>query len=254
MTENLQYHLFEDIKLGIVCPMANEKEQVRKFIPAVLKQCKCFKQVTFFAILDNVSKDGTVDIVKKLEQQICELKFVWAPENRCVVDAYIRGYREALAGGCDWILEIDAGFSHQPTEIPQFFETMGRGYDCIFGSRFCKGGRFRNANLKRYLISKGGTLLTNILLGTNLKDMTGGFELFSRSALQIVLNKGIQSRGHFFQTEIKVYCRKLKITEVPITYSNPSSIVSSSVMNDIIAGASHGSKDQCCRYIHCLTQ
>ncbi len=221
-----------DLNLGIVCPMANEKDTIRAFITDVLKQCKNFKRVKFFAILDNASTDGTVGIVKEIEHQTKELRLVWAPENRCVVDAYIRGYREALRSGCNWILEIDAGFSHQPSEIPQFFETMQQGYDCVFGSRFCKGGKFTGRNLKRYLISRGGTYLANMIIGTNLRDMTSGFELFSRPALQMVLDKGIRSRGHFFQTEIKAFCHKLNIIEVPITYSNPSVSVNGSVLFD----------------------
>ena len=215
--------------------MANEKETVRSFIPDVLKHCKGFKKSIFYAILDNASTDGTIDIVKEIELQTSELRLVWAPENQCVVDAYLRGYREALASDCDWILEIDAGYSHQPSEIPLFFETMQQGYDCVFGSRFCKGGKFTGRNFQRYLISRGGTFLANMTVGTKLRDMTSGFELFSNSALKLVLDKGICSRGHFFQTEIKTFCRNLKITEIPITYSNPSVSVNSSVLFDSLS-------------------
>ena len=224
--------MIQEISLGIVCPMANEKETIRLFIADVLKRCQGFKRVTFFAIFDKASTDGTVDIVKDLERRTPTLRMVWAPENRCVVDAYIRGYREALQSGCDWILEIDAGFSHQPSEIPQFFETMKQGYECVFGSRFCKGGKFADHNTKRHLISRGGTYLANAMLGTKLCDMTSGFELFSNAALQMVLDKGIRSRGHFFQTEIRTYCHRLNISEVPITYSNPSVSVNGSVLFD----------------------
>jgi dolichol-phosphate mannosyltransferase len=212
--------------------MANEKNTVREFISAVLEKCQGFKKVTFFAILDNMSKDGTIDIIKDLDQEWPQLKFIWAPENRCVVDAYMRGYQEAMKAGCNWILEIDAGFSHQPSEISRFFVEMGRGYDCVFGSRFCKGGKFKNFTLRRFLISKGGTLLTNLMLGTKLKDMTSGFELFSHATMQMILDKGIQSRGHFFQTEIRVFCRNLNIIEIPISYSNPSYSVDFFVIKD----------------------
>ena len=227
--------MIEKIKLGIVCPMANEKETVRSFIPDVLKHCKGFNKLIFYAILDNASTDGTIDIVKEIELQTAELRLVWAPENQCVVDAYIRGYREALISDCDWILEIDAGYSHQPSEIPLFFETMQQGFDCVFGSRFCRGGKFAGHNFQRYLISRGGTFLANMIIGTKLRDMTSGFELFSKSALKLVLAKGIRSRGHFFQTEIKTFCRKLKITEVPITYSNPSVSINSIILFDSLS-------------------
>lgn len=72
--------------------------------------------------------------------------------------------------------------------------------------------------LFRRVISRGGSLVTNILVGTQLQDMTSGFELFSRKSLEMVLARGVHSRAHFFQTEIKYYCRNLRVKEVPITY------------------------------------
>jgi len=223
---------FSEVNLGIVCPMANERQTAVELVNSVLQQCRNFKSVKFFAVFDNKCKDGTFDLLSQLPDKPPELQVIWAPEDRCVVDAYIRGYQEALNAGCDWILEIDAGFSHQPAEIPQFFDKMAQGCDCVFGSRFCKGGNFSDAPLSRYFLSRAGTILTNLLLGSKLKDMTSGFELFTSAALQKILDKGIQSRGHFFQTEIKVYCRNLKTAEVPIHYSAPSKNVNTAVIMD----------------------
>jgi dolichol-phosphate mannosyltransferase len=223
---------FSKIALGIVCPMANERDTGVEFVRAVLDKCVGFRSLSFFAVLDNKCKDGTVELLRDLAKAVPDLKVVWAPENRCVVDAYVRGYKEALGAGCDWILEIDAGFSHQPSEIPQFFEKMAEGYDCVFGSRFCEGGRFTDSPWRRRFISRGGTILANILLGTRLADMTSGFEMFTRKALGEVLAKGIRSRGHFFQTEIKTFCRKMKVVEVPIHYRSPSENVNAAVLLD----------------------
>jgi len=221
-----------DINLGIVCPMANERETAVELVRTALEQCKGFKSVKFFAVLDNTCKDGTFDLLKDLADKPPELQLIWAPENTCVVDAYMRGYREALAADCDWILEMDAGFSHQPAEIPQFFDKMAEGFDCVFGSRFCKGGQFTDAPMSRYIISKWGSVLANLLLGTRLADMTSGFEMFTKIALAAALDKGINSRGHFFQTEIKAYCRNMRVTEVPIHYSQPSQTVDTTVLMD----------------------
>jgi dolichol-phosphate mannosyltransferase len=220
------------VKLGIVCPMANERARAVEFVKSVLAQCVGFASVKFFAVLDNACTDGTVDVLRQVQDEVCELEVVWAPEDTCVVDGYVRGYKEALASGCDWILEIDAGFSHQPGEIPQFFEHMIQGYDCVFGSRFCEGGKFTEAPLSRYLISRAGSIVSNVLLGTRLKDMTSGFELFGRGALEQVLAKGIASRGHFFQTEIKFHCRNMNTVEAPIHYRAPSQNVNAGVLLD----------------------
>lgn len=211
-----------DVCLGIACPMANEGDEAVRFVRAVLEKCTGFRDVRFFAVFDRVTTDHSLEQMRQFAEVEPRLRVVWAPENRCVVDAYVRGYREALAAGCDWILEIDAGFSHRPEDIPQFFERMQEGYDCVFGSRFMPGGRIYQSSLKRYLVSKLGTVLTNAAVGTSLHDMTSGFELFSRRALEMVLRRGIASRGHFFQTEIKIHCRSLRTVEVPIQYKAAS--------------------------------
>src|SRR5690348_11097790 len=166
------------VSLGIACPMANEGTEAVRFVREVLEQCNGFRSVKFFAVLDRATTDNTLELLREYAMAEPRLQVVWAPENRCVVDAYVRGYREALAAGSDWILEVDAGFSHQPEDMPQFFDAMRQGYDCVFGSRFITGGRFDGSTGKRYLVSRGGTILTNLLLGTKQTDMTSGFELF----------------------------------------------------------------------------
>ena len=213
--------------------MANEQHTAERFVREVLHECRIadVERVTFVAVLDRACKDGTRSVLERLAIDESDLRIIWAPENRTVVDAYTRGYREALAAGCDWILEIDAGYSHHPKDIPQFFREMIKGSDCVFGSRFCKGGSIKSSP-RRHLISKGGTVLSNLLLGTRLTDMTSGFELFSREALTAILAKGVRSRGHFFQTEMKAYCRDLEVVEVPIRYETGSDSVTNGVLVD----------------------
>lgn len=212
----------ENIAIAIVCPMANESHSAVEFVRQVLDQCIGFRSVEFFVVLDGVSKDNTLDLLRSYSQVDARLKPVWAPENRCVVDAYVRGYREAIASGADWVLEIDAGFSHKPSDIPPFLKKMEQGYDCVFATRFAYGGKIEGSSAKRKILSRGGTVLTNLVLRTKLTDMTSGFQLFRREILEGILKKGIFSRGPFFQTEMKAYCSNLKIAEVPIIYSMAS--------------------------------
>ena len=221
-----------DISLAIACPMANEAETATRFVDSVLANCAAVGSRKFLAIVDQASKDDTRKILEAHGAIVPELTVVWAPENRNVVDAYVRGYREALQTNADWILEIDAGFSHQPSDIPRLLEKMREGHDCVFGSRFCPGGSFVDHSFARYWISFGGTLVTNLLLGTKLTDMTSGFQLFTRDALETILRRGIRSRGPFFQTEMKAHCRDLNVVEVPIQYRSPTHVVGSTALGD----------------------
>jgi dolichol-phosphate mannosyltransferase len=226
--------LTQSIHLGIICPMANEQDTAERFTKEILRESDTVKKVTLFVILDNSCTDNTLDIERRLAEEDERIHVVWAPENKCVVDAYIRGYEVAVQANCDWILEIDAGYSHQPSDMHKFFKKLnsGNNYDCILGSRFCKGGGLSELPLGRFILSKWGTIVSNLLLGTNLSDMTSGYQLFKREVLQMVLDKGIQSRGHFFQTEMKAFCSNMNLTEVPIHYKSPSSNMNLKIIMD----------------------
>ena len=109
-------------------------------------------------------------------------------------------------------------FGHNPKNILNFIKYINNDYDCIYGSRFCKDGKMLNSSLIRSIFSKGGSLLTKFFFSINLMDTTSGYQMFKRNVLKKIINKKLLSRNRFFQTEIKIYTRKLKIKEVPIQY------------------------------------
>src|ERR1051325_1158247 len=95
----------KDISLAIACPMANEAETATRFVDSVLMNCEAVGSRKFLAIVDEASTDDTRKILESHAANVRELTVVWAPESRNVVDAYVRGYRAALATNADWILE-----------------------------------------------------------------------------------------------------------------------------------------------------
>jgi dolichol-phosphate mannosyltransferase len=212
-------------RLGVVIPLSNEEATVTELLKRVLLQLSDNDRV--FCVVDHTSKDTTRRQVEEYSLKDLRVLLVWAPENRCVVDAYFAGYQAAINAGAQWILEMDGGFSHLPEEIPLFIAAINQGYDYVAGCRFMKGGSYKGA-VTRKMISWGGAKLSNFLLGTRMRDMTSGFECFSRSAMLLVLKHGVRSRAHFFQTEIKYLLRNSKWVEVPISYSNPSKSVGAS--------------------------
>lgn len=205
-------------RLGVVIPLANEESTLRELLRRVLAQLEDHDRL--FCVLDGVSRDRTLEQVREIASSDPRVMVILAPENRCVVDAYFRGYREALANGCKWILEMDGGFTHCPEDIPKFLVALGKGFDFAAGSRFIRGGTYRG-RCSRWLLSRGGSVLANLLLGTRMKDMTGGFEAFSRRALSCVVERGVRSRAHFFQTEIRYLMHEWSWVEIPIHYDNP---------------------------------
>ena len=204
--------------IAIFTPLANEEKTAKQFILEVLSYKKYFNKFNFFIILDKASKDNTYKIVEKLEKKNKSLKLIWAPKNKTVVDAYMAGYKTCLKTKSEWILEIDGGGSHNPKNIVNFLKFMNFDYDCIYGSRFCKGGKMLNSNFIRYLFSKGGSLLSKVFFKINLADTTSGYQMFKRKILKKIVNKKLLSRDRFIQTEMKIYTRKLNVKEVPIQY------------------------------------
>ncbi|HSI35129.1 MAG: glycosyltransferase family 2 protein [Phycisphaerae bacterium] len=218
-----------DERLAIVTPLANERDTIDELVRRTLPHLGPADR--FFMVFDNACKDGAVDRARELAATDPRIEVVWAPQNRCVVDAYFAGYRAALAGGFDWILEMDGGLSHRPEEIPRFVAAMRQGYDYAGGSRFIPDGSI-SGPLFRRAVSRGGTLLSNLLLRTRMRDMTSGFECFTHAALSKVVAAGVRSRAHFFQTEIRYMMHQLRWTEVPINYGCPSKSVGKSSLKE----------------------
>jgi dolichol-phosphate mannosyltransferase len=213
--------------------MANESNDFDCFISRLKQILDFMESGTVYLIVDNVSKDNTRELCDQLAAADSRFKSVWAPENKNVVDAYLRGYREA-APCHDFIIEMDAGMSHDPAALPMFLRALNEGNECAFGSRFINGGSIWNSTFKRRFLSKSGTLLSNLLLGTKMKDMTSGYQGFHVSAVRNLLQYELLSKGHFYQTEVRYLMRKYRYIEVPIHYRTPSPNISvKSVSNSI---------------------
>lgn len=207
-------------KTIIVMPVANEEESMANVIESIL--ALPYDNLYLYPVIDSYSKDRTEEIIRSYEHT-GRVKCIFYKESRGVISCYLEGFRRALADDAEQIIEMDGGGSHNPEEIPQFIEALEKGYECVWGSRFVEGGDISNHPLYRRILSSGGTLLANLVLGTKLKDMTSGFEAFQRDVLENMNLDKFLSTGHMYQTEMRYYCRNRKSLEVPIHYIGGSS-------------------------------
>jgi dolichol-phosphate mannosyltransferase len=219
------------VRLAVVVPLASEEATITDFLTRVAAQL-CADDIVF-CVLDTASHDHTREKVKAFSLRDPRVRLVWAPENRSVMDAYFRGYREAFEAGAEWILEMDGGMSHLPEEIPRYIDLIGHGYDYVAGCRFIEGGS-HTGSLRRRLVSRSGSILAQVVLGTRMRDMTSGFEMFSRRAMAHVLRRGVRSRANFFQTEIKYMLRNARWTEVPINYRSTNDHIASGSIGEAL--------------------
>lgn len=215
-------------KTIVVMPVANEEKTMEQLLDRLLELP--YDNLFVYPVIDDYSKDRTEEIIRKKEEETGRVKCIYYKESGGVITCYLEGFRQALADGAEWIVEMDGGMSHLPEELPRFLEKLEAGYECVWGSRFMKGGEMKNLPLYRRFLSRGGTFLSNFVLGTHLRDMTSGFEAFTAEVMNEMNLDAILSKGHMYQTEMRYYCRNKKTVEVPIHYvGGESSLKGSSV-------------------------
>ena len=216
-------------KTIIVMPVANEEETMGAVLDEIL--ALPYDNLYIYPIIDSYSKDRTEEIIRDREKRSNKVKCIFYQGSKGVISCYLEGFRQALADGAERIIEMDGGGSHLPAEIPRFIGKLDEGYECVWGSRFTAGGSMHDQPLYRRILSKGGTWLSNLVLGTRLKDMTSGFEAFQRAILEELKLDEFLSTGHMYQTEMRYYCRNRRTVEVPIHYEgSASSLKGSSVV------------------------
>jgi dolichol-phosphate mannosyltransferase len=224
-----------EMNFAIIVPMANEEADFHLFVDEMAIMMDRLRSGTVYFIVDRVSTDNTLKLCEDLSAKDGRFVTVWSPENRNVVDAYMRGYRVAYENGHEIIIEMDAGLSHDPRAVPMFLRVLNEGNECAFGSRFINGGSIQKSSYKRIFLSKFGTLVSNILLGTKMYDMTSGFQGFHATVVKQFIDYPLQSKAHFYQTELRYLLRKKRYAEIPIHYRAPSPRVSrNAIINSII--------------------
>jgi dolichol-phosphate mannosyltransferase len=224
---------------AVVIPMANEQEEFQPFVSSLTEVLDMLEGGTVYFIVDTVSKDNTLELCTAQSAKDSRFVTVWSPENKNVVDAYLRGYKDALKNKHEFIIEMDAGLSHDPKALPMFLRVLNEGNECAFGSRFINGGSICDSTWKRTFLSKIGTILSNVLLGSKMYDMTSGFQGFHASIVEKFLAYRLLSKAHFYQTELRYLLRKTRYAEIPIHYRAPSPSVSTKAIFNSMAVLLH---------------
>ena len=151
-------------------------------------------------VVDDASPDGTGEIADRLAAELRYVSVLHRPRKEGLGPAYVAGFRRALADGADLVVEIDCDFSHDPSDVPRLLEAA-RAADVVLGSRYIRGGGVHNWGLARRVISRGGSTYARLLLGSSVRDLTGGFKCIRREVLETIPLDEVSSRGYAFQIE-----------------------------------------------------
>ena len=199
----------------IVIPTYNEIENIEAIIKAVFAQ----SDELHILIVDDNSPDATADKVRELQKNYPNRLFLEVrTEKKGLGTAYIHGFQWALTHNYEYIFEMDADFSHNPTDLLGLYEACQQGADVAIGSRYVKGVNVVNWPLQRILLSYGASIYVRVITGMKIKDPTAGFVCYHRRVLEHINLKTIRFVGYAFQIEMKyrAYLKNFKITEVPI--------------------------------------
>jgi dolichol-phosphate mannosyltransferase len=204
-------------RAALCLPTYNERENIEAMIEALGTVLDTERDVVL--VIDDGSPDGTGEIADRLAAEHAWVSVLHRTSKEGIGPAYIAGFRQALAEGFDLVLEMDCDFSHDPSDVPRLI-AASENADLVLGSRYAPGGGTANWGLLRRIVSRGGCLYAQILLGMRVRDLTGGFKCFRRAALDAVDLDALSAHGYAFQIETtyRIHRAGLRIQEVPITF------------------------------------
>jgi dolichol-phosphate mannosyltransferase len=208
----------------VIIPTYNEKENIVQIIKSVLDQPKDFDLL----IIDDNSPDGTADLVKELQANLntpteTKIHLMQRAGKLGLGTAYIEGFRFAIEKGYDYVLEMDADFSHDPRDLQRLYFTCSEdGYDLSIGSRYSTGVNVVNWSMKRVLMSYFASKYVRMITGIPLHDTTAGFVCYKRQVLEKIPLDRVKFVGYAFQIEMKFLTWKygFKLKEVPIVFTD----------------------------------
>jgi len=219
----------------VIVPTYNERENIRRLVDAVLRQDGRLEVL----VVDDGSPDGTGQIVAELEAADSRVHLLERAKKMGLGTAYIAGFRWALERDYEYVLEMDADFSHDPAHLPQFLSAI-QDADLVLGSRY-QQGRVTVVNwpIARLLLSYSANLYARAVTGLPVWDATGGFKCFRRAVLESIDFSHVRSNGYAFQIEMsfRAWKRSFRIAEIPIVFvdrTEGTSKMSKSIVREAI--------------------
>ena len=199
----------------VVVPTYNEYENVERLVKAIFD----YQPEIHILFVDDSSPDGTGELIKKMQSKSKQIHLLERTQKEGLGRAYIAGFKVALEKGFQYIFEMDADFSHNPKELPNFLKAIEEN-DLVLGSRYIHGVNVVNWPLKRLLLSYYANVYTRIITGLPIRDATGGFKCFRRNVLETIDLDTIRSNGYGFQIELsfKAWRKGFRIKEIPIIF------------------------------------
>lgn len=203
------------MKSLVIIPTYNEIDNIERIIEKVLPQHESIEML----IVDDNSPDGTGDKVLEIMKDNPKVHILQRQGKMGLGSAYVAGFKYAIANEYDFVIEMDADFSHNPNDVPRLLKAIEHN-DLVIGSRYVQGVNVVNWPMSRLLLSYFASYYVKIITGMKVDDPTGGFKCFRRTVLETIDFNEIMSDGYSFQVEMnyRVYKKGLRVKEIPIVF------------------------------------
>ena len=222
----------------VIIPTFNEIENIEPIIHSVFALEGDFH----ILVVDDNSPDGTAEVVTTLQERYSDRLFLEVRHGKSGLGtAYIHGFKWAIERKYEYIFEMDADFSHAPSDLIRLRQACIDGADVAVGSRYKKGINVVNWPLHRILLSYGASFYVKLITGMKVHDPTAGFVCYRRMVLETINLDSIKFIGYAFQIEMKfrAHLQNYKIEEVPIIFTDRirgKSKMSASIINEAVFG------------------
>src|SRR5947209_1291807 len=215
----LTTHLLTTYQGRILVSLATYNE--RDNLAPLIREIHEFAPAAHVLVIDDNSPDGTGGLADELAAADPRIHVMHRAGKLGLGTAILAGMRYAMDEGYDYLVNMDADFSHHPRYLPAILAGMRR-YDVMIGSRYVKGGGTMNWPLSRRLMSRAVGLVVRMLMRIPAKDTSGAYRCYRVSKLRTVRLDKVRSRGYSFQQEVLYRCRKAgcKIGETPIVFED----------------------------------
>ena len=201
----------------VVVPTYNERDNLE----AILSRIRAAVPDAHVLVVDDNSPDGTGKLAEEVAAADDHVQVLHRTEKNGLGQAYVAGFRWALAAGFGVVVEMDADGSHAPEELPRLLGALV-GADLVLGSRWVPGGKVVDWPVSRLVISRGGNLYTRLMLRMPFRDATGGYRAYRADVLRALSLDEVSSQGYCFQVDLvrRIWQAGFRVVEVPITFAD----------------------------------
>ena len=202
----------------VVLPTYEEAENLAGIVPLILAADDRLD----ILIVDDASPDGTGEIADRIAGQEPRVGVLHREGKQGLGSAYLTGFQIGLERGYDWLIEMDADFSHDPRYLPEMLAAASGEADLVIGSRYVRGVNVINWPMSRLLLSWFANKYAHWITGLPLKDATSGFKCFRREVLEAIDFDKVGSTGYTFQIEMdyRAWKKGFRLKEVPIVFTD----------------------------------